>query len=327
VILVLTWLATAVSAQDAAVSRVSLPLDGTAFDIAPYASTGVAEVRIVVSGTVSSSIDGSEIDAMTRRVGTVQLDNEAPYLTLPRGSRLEHADRATHTYTFAIPRDRIMPVVFNPRALASSHLVVFSEAVNSLSGAIFVEVTTPPEPFPVASLAQHAPNGPYLPFGALLGLLLGIPATGGAGLLIRSLWKRRRTSEDELLKRARRAFRSIEDEVARLGPAFDDASVMSARVLEAAGATRQHLRELDGALHRTRWARAHSAQQRREEILNERHQAVDRLRVLAERLEETATRLAGHAAQQSRTSSIDEALSALSGELETAVEADLEAAR
>src|SRR5439155_2264180 len=75
--------------------RLVIPLDGRAVNLADVASAD--PMRLVLTGTVSSTIDGSLIDAFGRDLASARYD-DGPYVLLPPGARVVESDATRHRY-------------------------------------------------------------------------------------------------------------------------------------------------------------------------------------------------------------------------------------
>ena len=125
-------LATTVSAhaQDAwtVAQRMSLPVSGAPIDLASMAAPHEETVRVRLSGTVSFTYDGSEIDAMGRTSNGTRDVTAGPFVVLPAGSSVIESDPVAHRYTVEIPRSSAMELRFNAFGLATANLLTISEA-------------------------------------------------------------------------------------------------------------------------------------------------------------------------------------------------------
>ncbi|MGE3632344.1 MAG: hypothetical protein AB7P00_20760, partial [Sandaracinaceae bacterium] len=192
----------------------------------------------------------------------------------------------------------------------------------AISNAIVLEhlrFVTPPTEAEIAvnhatSRASSVP-APAWAFGGLSALSLGF-----FGFVFA---RRRREPSRALLRRAARARAAIAKEVVALGPAFDPVTASADRLYEAATQQRTHYVALSAALERTAWT---EASRRRMELSAKRAESFARLGELADRLEDTATHLAGRAADADRARGIDTILSRLDTDLGAAVEAEDELA-
>lgn len=320
VVAALVLVAAPAAAQWTVAHRAPLPASGEPIDLAALASPHEETVRVRLSGSYSFMVDGSEVDALgARRAGEDDVSGP-PLVALPPGARVVERDPALHRYTIEIPRAASMPVALNPAPLAMRHLITVSEARANLQGAIFVEHLVPPPPPPpaMAVVAREASEvSPLAWLGGGAGLLafFGLAALGV---------RRRRDPVLALLRRARRAQRSIERECAALGPAFDPVAASTARLLEAAERSEHHRREVERALSRTAWTSAATAERAR---LHEQSEgAQKRLSQIAQRLEQTVTALAGRRAAAHRADGVDALLGELEGDLDAAVSAEEELA-
>jgi hypothetical protein len=302
-----------------------LPSNGMPLDLASLVAEGEEPVRIVLSGTLSSSIDGSEIDALGRSLGDRRIEAEGPFVRLPAGSRLVASDPEIHRYTFEIPRRSPMPLALHLAPLAARHLVTLSEMEESCIGAIEVELLTP-------RAAPAIPRDASSVLGAeaegLGSRWLAAPAGAGGLLLLMGgllLARRRRApAEAALIDRCRAADKAVRREVGTLGPAFGHVASASGRLLDTALQARSHLEATRRASKRTSGLNAEAAQATRARLRLQEGRGLESLKSIAERLEATAADLAALQAGQSRVLDLDQVVAALDCELETAVEATCE---
>ncbi len=306
--------------------RLVLPPDGMPVDIAPLALTADEPMRVVISGTLSSSLDGSEIDALERRVGDRLIEAEGPFVLLPNGTRLVEADREIHRYVFEIPRSAHMPVAVHLAPLAVRHLVTLSELERSCTGALELEVLGEPTRPPMSSrLVGKRAATSSRPLWQVC-----VPAGGGTLAILFALglvvWRRRRApAERSLIRRCEAANRAIAREVKGLGPAFDSVAEAGGRLLESAVRMRSHLDETRGALSRTGHLRAEGARMARAQLRTQECRTLACLQGIAERLEATAADLAARQAGRSRVRDLDQVIAALDQELAIVDEAVREA--
>lgn len=317
VLFVLLSIAAPAAAQEWTVAeRIALPLEGP-IDLASVARPDEDPMRIVITGSYTFLLDGSEIDA----VGVEHGDRrEAGVVALPPGSRVIDSDPVAHRYTIEIPRAASMPMSLRIGPLAMRHLITVSEARANLQGAIHVEHLVPPPPPPpaMAVVASEASNVPIVYW---LAGVLGIGLIGAGGV-----WQaqRRREPVAILVRRAQRARRAIARECATLGPAFDPVSASALRLLEATEQTAAHDRALAAAIARTEWAAG--AKEDHAKLLERKATARKRLIELVTRLEQTATQLAGRSADAARAMGVDSLLDELGTDLDAASEAEEELA-
>lgn len=301
--------------------RVALPLSGAPIDLATLAGPGEDPVRIALKGSYSFAVDGSRIDAFGAHGARHSDVAQGAFVILPPGAQIVARDPLAHRYELEIPRSGSMPIAFNVTPLAMRHLMTASEARASLSGAIELEhLVPPPAPPPVATVvAQEASALSPLSWA---GGGLGLGALFGLGLL---LARRRRDPKLTLLRRARRAQRSIASECAALGPAFDPVAASALRLLEAAERSEVHRHEVERAIARTRWAASATAERARlhEQSERARRRTVD----IVTRLEQTATTLAGRRAEAASATGVDALLGELGDDLDAAVSAEEDVAR
>ncbi len=304
------------SADWTVAERVSLPPGGAPVDLAVYVRPGEETVRLRIAGTVSFAVDGSEIDAVSRNVGGTRDEASGPFVMLPPGAILVESDPVAHRYTFEAPAAPTMPIAFNLPRLAMRHLLTASEAAAQLNGALEVEHMVPPPTATEAAAAHVDRAASSIPAAAWAGGSLGVFLLGGLGFV----WSRRRRDPvATLLRRAARAQASIAREVIALGPAYDPVSASADRLHEAARQHAAHHRALDKALERTAWA---GAQRRRVELTAKRAEAFAHLGELVDRLEDTATQLAGRNADADRARGVDQLVARLDLDLGAALDAE-----
>lgn len=296
--------------------RMRLPDGGQVLDLAPLAAAHEDFVRIRLVGSYSFGVDGSEIDAMARTVGGTRDVTAGPFVVLPPGSRVIAEDPAAHRYTIEIPRSRTMPIHFNVLGLATRYLMTPTEVMSNMVGAIEVEHLVPPPPPPTAT-QQVARTASAVPVMAWVGGGSGALLLLGLGFV---LARRRRDPIRELLRRARRANTAIAREVVALGPAYDPVAASAERLHEAAGQHAEHHRAIGRALART----ASMASKRRGELAVKRDDARVELETVVDRLEDTATQLAGRTADSDKVRHVEALVSALDIDLSAAVEAEEE---
>lgn len=301
--------------------RTSLPPSGQPIDLASWARPGDDTVRVALVGSYSFAYDGSEIDAMSRSVSGRRDVAAGPFVVLPAGAAVVESDPVAHRYTIEAPAAASMPLAFNLMGLATSHLLTVSEASAQLSGAIEVEhlVSPPPPPSRVAratSTVRRGASSIGIGGWALGGL--GVLLFGGLGLVWR---RRRRDPVAVLLRRASRARAAVAREVIALGPAYDPVSASADRIAEATAQQAAHHRALAKALERTAWTQA---SRRRMELTAKRAEVFAQLAELVDRLEDTATQLAGRSADADRARGVDALVDRLDGDLGAAVAAEEE---
>ncbi|MDQ3035981.1 MAG: hypothetical protein M3Y87_26490, partial [Myxococcota bacterium] len=194
------------SAQDREHVLGSVRLDAwEAADLSWYApAQGSTTVRVLVRGSMTCALDGAEIDAMRITTTSRVLDAATP-VVFPPGARFVE-QRGAHAYVFELATDESATIALNVPGLASRYLVTASELRDSLTGAIFVDVLGPP---PSPGVAAAAPASAEIPSEnsdltgvALAGSALGLPLLA-FGLFFAT--RRRRTREDRLMTRVRRA--------------------------------------------------------------------------------------------------------------------------
>ena len=304
------------------IHREVLAVDRPIVDLAPWIARGDAPVRVELRGSITSHVDGSTFDALSRWDGDTRLTSDQPWLIVPDGAQIVREDPAAHRYVIEIPRGGSARFELLVRRLAHEHFLTPSELEARTTGAIEVLLV---EPVPVAvqmgvapaAIAGEIPLAAYMAGGA------GVPL---AIVLLLGVARRRRRRPDRILiARARRAVKGVEREVERLGPAFADVAAATRRMLDGALSVQRHLEEVRGALRRTRDLRSHGARERRGELHRAAREAVDRLAQIVDRLETTATRLAAQTASHAAARDVDRLLATLEAEFTTAKSADDEA--
>ncbi len=310
--------------QDVVVQSERLPLDGQAIELGGDNTSR----RVILRGTVTSRLDGSSYDAFTR----VSSDRrvvlpDGPFVILPEGSTIVSEDREVARYEIQLESAGPFSIAFNPAPIAARNLVTFSEAADSLSGAIEVEVygaPVAPEPAIIAGQGRVAePEKKPSRVALMVGAALVIPF-----VFFMVLMRRRPNKSEEhlLLARARVANRGIDDEQRRLGPAFADVATASDELLEQAVALTKSVKAIDDGLARSKqYDNSDGAARQREQLQNDRATTVERIRAIAERLEETATQLVAQVAGQAQPGGIEASLDQLKGEIKTAIDAEQEA--
>jgi len=304
--------------------RLLLPPPGAALDLALVAPEGVDPVRIVLSGTVTSSIDGVEYDPVAgRRFDGSGPRGEGPFVAFPPGARLVEKRGAGRTVV-ELPRAASMPLSLQVAPLARRHLVTMSEASASLSGGVEVQVLGPAPAVPEVAFASLAKELAEVPTQA------AAPVAGGASLLgllgvLGFVQLRRTRRRRRLMRRIRSTARGIGAESRALGPAFDHVTASSEALLHAAGTAQRHLQEARAALRRTRRHSSAAAALERQGLRQQEAEALGRLESIAERLEATRVALAAHGAGRSADACLSDSLEALDLEMATALSAEAEA--
>ena len=320
-------LANAAAAQDAehiVLHETSLPLNGQPVDLAAYAPPGDGPMTIVVKGTVSCSIDGSQIDAYARKTESLNFEADGPFLLLPEGATVTKAQRDINKYTISIPKSAAMPIRFHPHSLTTRFMVTRSKLISSLSGALSVSVLGPA---PVAGTEIPAKTSPSKKAGASVASIVGLSAVAVLLPLMGLLFLRSRKQDDlsELVARAARARQLIHQECKRLGPAFDDVAASGESIHDGIHALRSNIDDTHAALKRTEWTKSDAAEKKRDELRDRVKSATGQIGDLVERLEETAASLASQTAGQSAPKGIEDALNSLTDELDTALKSADEA--
>ncbi len=307
--------------QERALHRDVLAVDRPVVELGPVIAEGDGPARVELRGSISSRVDGTTVDAVSRWSGDVRLRADAPWIVVPEGTTIVEEDPAAHRYVLAVPRSRDARIELAVRRLAHEHFLTPSELRERTTGAIEVRVLERvPEPAALARVAEAAgpARGAALAAGAASASLFLV--------LIAALASRRsRHADRALVRRARRAVRAVEREVDRLGPAFADVATSARGMLDGALAVQAHLGEVRDALGRTRRLSSAGAAERRLELHRQAREALDRLVHLVDRLEATATQLAARTAEHARARDIDARERDLDSDLDTAVSADAEA--
>ena len=304
-LLVLVGAAMATADEPVQVERIVLSLDG-----APVAVS--AGDIITLEGTLSSTHDGSEIDAFSRRTDGLDFIDAGPFIDVPPGSELLEADLASHRYVMRMGQDGV--VAFAVQRLAMSQLITRSEAASRLRGAF--ELARPiAVVVPVAAVADAVP----MPSDSGVAWW-GIAALFMLGAAVIPL-SRRRSSFGPLLRRARRAQKSVASEAERLGPAFIPV-IDSARTLaDSVSSLRDHVEVTNAARARIRGAGS-EAGAKRSALTQEAADSLLRAAQIVDRLEGIAANMAAAVAGQARVTGVDDALSLVSADLDLALDAD-----
>jgi hypothetical protein len=318
----------AAQAEQRRLFQESLPLDGRPVELAVGPDPAGGPVLVMIEGTLTSTYDGSELDALHRREarqgapGGLQWQVDGPFVRLPPGTRLVEADLGAHRYLFEVPRAPLLSIAVDLAPLAMRHLVTRSEIIASCHGALQMSVFGEPS----ESLVDEARGG------AAAGLSARAPLFGGGLLALltmiggaRTLRRWRRTPERLLSARARAAAQVLEAEGAALGPAFSHVVGAAGELVQTVQSGQGRLRELREARRRLRRLDAAGARERREALERREAQTLEELHTLTSRLEETAAQLAACRVEQ-RCAVDTEALSrALKDELDLALTAAEEA--
>lgn len=318
--LVVAAIAAEASAQERVVA--TLRIDG--WDRADVSWVHGPTARVLLRGTLSCAIDGSEIDAMEVVSASRVLGDGSP-LAFPPGSRLVER-RGPHAYLFEVPTGAGASIALNVPALASRHLVTASELRQSLSGVIVAEVLGP-EGVPLAEAAPVATASvaPGLSPAALAGAVtLSVPLLALGIVLAR---RRSRDREAELMARVARARSAIAREAKVLGPAFDGAFASASALGDAALRQRAHIAELDRAIARSGWVRGGAASATLLSIHARRDEARARLESIVDQLEETVVRMAACVADRSAIAGLERDLARARSEVEVGESVEQEIAR
>lgn len=305
-------------AEEVVTHRLPLPLEGRPVDVAALAGPGEGPVRVRITGTISATIDGSELDALTRRTRGRQFVTDGPFVLLPSRARLVEADPEAHSYLFELPRQPSLPVAANLAPLAVRHLVTRSELLAGCYGALELEVLGRAQP-----AAIPAPSGAGDGDEPVILVATVAAATALALLLALVVRRRQRRPELALLSRARDAGAAVEAEARPLGPAFGHVVAAAVELVEAARASSAQVEVARAASRRLR--RLPGAGRQRAVLDDQRRDGLERLRGIAGRLEDAAGALAARHADACCRRDLEDNLVALSDELDSAVAATEEA--
>ncbi|UJR84855.1 hypothetical protein [Sandaracinus amylolyticus] len=280
-------------------------------------------VRVVLRGTLSNAIDGSEIDAMHVTTTSRSMEDASP-LVFPAGARMIE-QRGPHAYLVEMPTGAGATIGLNVASLAARHLVTVSELRASLSGVIVAEVLGDE----VAPIVHDVPSAavvePSVSPAALAGAVtLSVPLFALGIVLAR---RRRRDHEAALMARVTKARAAIAREAKALGPAFEGA-LESANAL-AGAATRQkaHLVELDRAITRSAWVRSEAASATLSTMHARRAEARAKLESIVAQLEETVVRMAACVADRSAIAGLERDLARVRSEVEVGESVEAEIAK
>jgi len=242
--------------------RVGIDADHVVIDV-PATDDG-APTRVRVHGTIDSTLDGSELDALTlRRGGGDDLATGAPLL-LSEGAHVVDADALAHRYVIEAPPGTPIHASLAIARMAATHLVTATELRASLRGALEVDVLRRTEvaTFSVVNVPPTESSGP------LAVLLAGVLGAIGFVFL-----RKREPEEARLLRRARRAREAIATRARALGPGLAGVIAPAERLEAAIRRAREHITTIERAIAATRWtegeaARTHvrSLEQRRDAV-------------------------------------------------------------
>ncbi|MFK8004186.1 MAG: hypothetical protein AB8H86_31765 [Polyangiales bacterium] len=290
------------------VERIVLSLDGAPVSVS-------AGDLITIEGTLTSTHDGSEIDAFSRRTDGLDFVDAGPFVDVPPGSELVEADPGSHRYVLRIGEDGV--VAFAVQRLAMSQLVTRSVAAAQLRGAF--ELARPVAVLVPVVAALDAAGAPIpadsgMPWWAFAALFMF-----GAAVVIPL--RRRRSPFAPLLRRARRAQKSVASEAERLGPAFIPV-IDSARTLaDSVASLRDHVEVTKAARGRIRGAGAEAAA-KRSALVQEATDSLVRAEQIVDRLEGIVANMAAAVAGQARVEGVDDALALVGADLDLALDAD-----
>ena len=293
-------------------------------DLAGAEGPSERPVRIRVRGTLSSSIDGSTLDARGIERGAGVRDETRAPLVLPEGTVLVSADPAVHEYVLDVPRGSRARIAIDVGSLAARHLVTASEERAALTGALIVEVMAPVEAVPPVQAATAAvvETSSAIPGWAWAGGLVSAPLL--FGLLIAAA-RRRARPEEVLLRRAVAAHGALVRAARALGTAFAGATRAADGLLAGARHASAHVAALDRAIRESEFVRSGEGAAKVAELRARRLSAIERLSRVVAQMEEAAVELAGARADRSEAGDVEQKLSALRSELEigSATEAEL----
>ncbi len=307
-------------AQDARAWEVDhlATLDAATVALVVPASTDGAPTRIRVRGTIDSTLDGAELDAVSVRHGGA-LDHAlgAP-LVLSPGAEVVQSDAALHRYVIEAPPGTPIRAALAISRLAAAHLVTATELRESLRGALEVEILRRPPIAPMAATRGVEGESPALGASALA-LVLAL-----VGL---SWLSRREPEEAVLLRRARRAREAIEARVRALGPAHHGIATSATGLETSVRGARVHLAKLDAALGASRWTRSDAARAERDRLAIRRASVRADLERMTGELESALVRLAAIEAERLAEPDLDAIARRLRDEVELGEEVERAVAR
>ena len=295
---------TSTALAEDAVERVVLSLQGATVDVS-------AGDIITFEGTLTSTHDGAEFDAFSRRAHGLEFVDAGPFVNVPTGSELVEADREAHRYVVRVGQDG--QVAFAIERIAMQQLVTRSDAAASLRGALELArpvIVDAPAPA-LAAAALDDESTPAWPFGVLLAFGSGLFAVG----------RRRSDGFGPLLRRARRAHAQVVLEAKRLGPAFEPVTDSTQRLVETLSSLRAHCKEADAARARIR-GRGSEAVSRRLGLAGEAADSLKQAVEIVDRLEGVAAHMASAVADHARATGVEDALLLVKTDLGLALDAD-----
>jgi hypothetical protein len=300
--------ASGAGAQDAWVvsERAALGADVPSIEIA--AAREGAPTRVRLSGTLTSLLDGAELDGAHITTDGATDAALGPAVLLSEGAVIVDEDTALHRYVVEAPPGTPIRLTLAVSRLAARRLVTSSELRASLQGAIEIETLRPPAVAPSATLAETAPSAT----GALAALALALVLSATGAFVLR----RREPAEAVLLRRARRASDAIARKARTLGPAFVGCLAPASRLEAAARRSREHVLVLDRALAETRWAESEAARARVKELEARRARVVADLSRVVEQLEVTLVRLTALGAERHAENEVASVVSRMEDELD-----------
>ncbi len=319
ILALLLSLATVVNAQDRHWDGGGrIPLDAEHVVIDVPASRDGAPTRVRVTGTIDSTLDGAELDALAlRHVGAADLVLGPPLL-LSGGAEIVDSDPALHRYVIEAPPGTPIHATLAIARMASQHLVTATELRQSLRGAMEVEVMHRSTPaVTVAALGTTEES-----HGMLAAGLAAVLAAIGLAVL-----RRREPEEARLLRRARRAREAIASRARALGPALAGVIAPAEKLEAAIRRTREHLGALDAALASTRWTEGAAARARVAEIDQRRATVRGDLERMTGELEAALVRLTSLETERHADTEGERIAGRMRAEVEIAEDVEREVAR
>ncbi|AKF11689.1 hypothetical protein DB32_008838 [Sandaracinus amylolyticus] len=319
----LSLMVVAIAARAGAQDRVVATYRIDAWDRADVSWAPGATVRVLLRGTLSNAIDGSEIDAMHVTTASRSMEDASP-LVFPAGARLIE-QRGPHAYLVEVPAGAGATIGLNVPALAARHLVTVSELRASLSGVIVAEVLGDE----AAPIVHDAPTAAVVeprvsPAGLAGAVTLSVPLLVLGIVLAR---RRRHDHDAALMARVTKARAAIAREAKVLGAAFDGAFASASALVDAATRQRAHLVELDRAIGRSAWVRSEAASATLSTMHARRAEARAKLESIVAQLEETVVRMAACVADRSAIAGLERDLARARSEVEVGESVEAEIAR
>ena len=263
------------------------------------------EGEVVLAGTVTSTLDGVEMDALFDRVGGVP---GARLVPLPPDAELLALDPVAHRYRVRFPAPTRLRVDLT--GLAHRFLRPRGDIEPTLVGRLEVERAAPAR---AAASPGRAPE-PTPPWGPL--------AVGALAALLSALLLRRRARpEARALARLRRAAKTLAGEARRLGPVYEATALHAEALVREGRAARARAHEARRGLRRTRGLAVDRA------LLEERLlEAIHRIDALADAAARASIALAARVAEGDALGAPEDPARALQDELRLLREAEREAA-